>query len=158
MDSSALETAYATFIEMAASGPFAAPANPQKWTAGLIVAHMTVINQLLAATITELLAGRTPTQDNRPAIRETHLRATVAAAGDWPGLIAAVRQSSAVVCALVREVDAETAARPFPVFFQSGEKVAVDASWPFTTLLNAQAQFHLPGHAAQLKALKSSTP
>jgi hypothetical protein len=155
MDSSSLETAYAAFLETAASGPFVAPANPQKWTAELIVAHMVVIDHLLAATITELIAGRTPNHDNRPAIREAHLRAIVAAAGDWPALIALARHSGAVVCALVREVDAETAARPFPVLLQSGETVVVDATWPLPNLLQAQAQMHLPGHARQLQALKS---
>jgi hypothetical protein len=66
-------------IEMAASGPFTAPANEEKWTAALIVAHMAAIDYLLAATISELLAGRTPLHDNRPAIRAPHLRAIVAA-------------------------------------------------------------------------------
>lgn len=154
MDSSSLETAYAAFHEMAASGPFAPPPNPQKWTAELIVAHMVAIDQLLAATLSELLAGRAPTYDNRPSIREPHLRAIVAAAGDWPGLIATARQSAAVVCALVREVDAETAARPFPVFLQSGETVVGDETLPLPTLLHGHVQMHLPGHTRQLEALK----
>lgn len=124
-------------------------------TAELIVAHMVAIDSLLAATISELLAGRTPTHDNRPAIREPHLRAIVAATGGCPGLIAAVRQSSAVVCALVREVDQEIASRPFPVFLQSGETVAIDTPWPLTTLLDAHANMHLPGHTRQLEALKA---
>lgn len=155
MDVRSLQSAYAAFIETAASGPFAAPANPEKWTAELIVAHIAVIDYLTAATISELLAGRTPSHDNRPAIRAPHLRAIVAAAADWPGLIATVRQSSAVVCALAGEVDPETAARPFPVFLQSGETVAGDAPMSLTELLQAQAELHLPGHREQLRALKS---
>ncbi|HWI60934.1 MAG TPA: hypothetical protein VNT75_03750 [Symbiobacteriaceae bacterium] len=155
MDSSSLEKAYAAFLEMAGSGPFTAPANPQKWTAELNVAHMVVIDHLLAATISELLAGRTPNHDNRPSIRDAHLREIVAAAGDLPTLIALARQSSAVVCALVREVDAETAERPFPILLQSGEKVVVDTTWSLATLVGAQAQLHLPGHTRAIEALKA---
>jgi hypothetical protein len=156
MDVGSLQTAYAAFIEIAASGPFATPANPEKWTAEMIVAHIAVIDYQMAATISELLAGRIPTHDNRAAIRAPHLRAIEAAAGDWPGLIATVRQSSAVVCALAGEVDADTAAKPFPTLLQSGEKVVFDGEMTLTfLLLQAQAQMHLPGHMKQLAALKS---
>jgi hypothetical protein len=156
MDVRSLQTAYASFIEMAASGPFNAPANPEKWTAEMIVAHIAAIDYQMADTISELLAGRTPSHENRAAIRAPHLRAIVAAAGDWPGLITTVRQSSAVVCTLASEVDADTADKPFPALLQSGEKIVFDAPMSLNfLLLKAQAQMHLPGHTEQLRALKS---
>lgn len=154
MDLTALRSAYAAFIEAAETGPFVLPANPEKWTAEQIVAHMVIINQLLAAAMSELLAGRPPSFDNRPAIRAPHLRAIVAAAGDWPGLIALVRQSSAVVCQLAEEVEAETATRPFPVLLQTGETIVCDAPLTLAQILETQTNLHLPGHRAQLEALK----
>lgn len=155
MDSKGLEAAYSSFLDLAASGPFVAPGTPQKWTAELIVAHMIVIDHLLAAAITELLAGETPRYDNRPAIREVHLRAFVAAAGDWSGLLTAARLSSNVVCSLVREIDQAAASRPIPVLLQSGEQIVCDSTMAFADLLDAQTKLHLPGHAQQLQALKA---
>lgn len=152
METSSLQTAYAAFLE-AASSRFVKPADSAKWSAELIVAHIIAIDQLLAATVSELLAGRAPQMDNRPAIREPHLRAIAAAAGDLTGLIALARQSSAVVCTLVKEVDAATADRPFPVRFQSGEDVLVDQPLSLATLIEVQAHQHLPGHMRQLQAL-----
>lgn len=155
MDSKSLAIAYADFYEMAASGPFSAPATPQKWTAEQIVAHIIVIDHLLAATISELRAGRTPNHDNRPAIRDAYLQTIAKTAGDLPTLIALARHGSAVVCDLVRQVDAETAAQPFPILLQSGERIVVDTMMPLTQLVEAQAKLHLPGHLRQLQGLKA---
>jgi hypothetical protein len=157
MDVSSLQTAYAEFIEMASSGRFAAPENQERWTAELIVAHIAAIDYLLVASISGLLAGRTPDHNNLAAIRAPLLGAIVAAAGDWPGLIDTVRKSSAVVCALASQVDEETAARPFPTLFQSGEKVVFDGAMTLAQLVSGQVKHHLPGHLERLRALKSSS-
>lgn len=154
METSALLAAYESFLEMAGSGPFDAPANPHKWTAEQIVAHIVANDQLMSATITELLEGRTPNHDNRPAIRDRHVRAIVAAVGEMEALMAAVRQSSAVLCELVRQVDTETATRPFPVFLQSGQMIGVDGPWTLDKIIEVHALKHLPGHTQQLQALK----
>lgn len=154
MDGQALRAAYAAFHATAASGPFRAPASPHKWSADYIVAHMVAIDHLLGATIAEVLAGRSPSHDNRPAIRTPHLRSIVAAT-DRAGLLAAARLSASVVCALVDDLSDEAAGRPLPLFLQSGDAVVFDGAMPLAQLLDAQARMHLPGHTRQIEALRA---
>jgi hypothetical protein len=153
-DTSALDDAYARFYEIADPGLFSQPADAAKWPADFIVAHVVVNDQLLAATLTEVLEGRTPRHDNQPAIRSRHLEAVVRATADWPDLIRVARQHSAVVRSLAAQMGPDLASCVLPVFIRSGEQVRFDGDMPLAVLLEGQAQRHLPGHGAQLIALR----
>jgi hypothetical protein len=154
VDTSALDDAYARFYEIAESGPFSQPADAAKWTADFIVAHIVLNDQLLAATLTEVLEGRTPRHDNQPAIRSRHLEAVVRATADWPDLIRVARQHSAVVRSLAAQVGPDLASSVLAVFIRSGDQVRFDGDMPLAALLEGQAKRHLPGHGSQLTALR----
>jgi hypothetical protein len=154
VDTTTLDSAYARFYEIAQAGRFNRPADEAKWPAECIVAHIVATDQLLAATLTEVLEGRAPHHDNRPGIRTRHLEAIVSATADWPGLTRLARQSGAAVRSLVAEVGPDHLARVLPVFLQSGDQVLFDGEMALGTLLEAQAERHVPGHASQLAALR----
>jgi hypothetical protein len=154
MDVTRLEAAYAGFLEAAASGPFREPEG--SWPAELVVAHVSANDRLIAAHISEVLAGEEPAYDNRPATREDLLRSIVLRAGGFEGLLRESRHTSGRVLSLASQVGSELLAARFRVYILDGETVQVDEAVPIPALVAVQVRVHLPAHTEELLRLRAS--
>ena len=153
MDSSALRAGYKEFLAEARAGGFGTPP-PGEWTAEQVLAHIGS-NDLRIADVLDSVASGTLTRfDNLRVIDASHLDAYVARHGDADALIAAIEESSAQVCDSVDRLDSELAAVPVPAKIVDAGHTVVEGPTPLGQLLTMQAGFHLPAHAAQLRALR----
>ncbi len=59
-----------------------------------------------------------------------------------------------MLCALIDRLDAEQLATQVRCHLVDGGQVVLDGPMPWSTLLEIQAQRHVPGHTAQLRALR----
>lgn len=149
MEIAKLKHTYDDLLATANEGHFHSPSD-KEWPAERILSHVIVVNRLLAAASSELLAGRTPVLDNHPAQSAAYLDAIYAAAGSWAELVRAVDRSSREVLALAAQLGDEHLATAIPANLVDGGKVVMDGPVPFGGILGAG---HASGHAEQLRSL-----
>jgi DinB superfamily len=149
MEIAKLKHTYDDLLGVANEGHFRSPSD-KEWPAERILAHVIVVNRLLAAASSELLAGRTPVLDNHPAQSAAYLDAIYSAAGSWAELVREVDRSSREVLALAAQLGDEHLAAAIPANLVDGGKVVVDGPVPFGRILGAG---HAGGHAEQLRSL-----
>lgn len=153
MDTTELEGAYRSLLDVARGGGFAAPADRQHWGPELQLAHVVATDRLLAAATAAVLAGQPAPYDNSAAGSEPYLEAVARAAGDWDGLVAEVRRCGLELVLLARQLDDDCAATPVPTRLVDGDQVRVEAPMPWSGVLATHAQVDLPDRRARLEAL-----
>jgi hypothetical protein len=153
MDTASLESAYRRILEGAEAGPFSDPPAGE-WDAAMVLAHVTVNDDLLLEATRSVLAGLPGVSyDNGRAVDEDHLRQQAAAG--LASLIDRLQTSSHNLIDAVRQLDHERAAVQIPVHLADGGHVVVDQPMPIGRLLDIHAEVHLPSHLSQMEALRS---
>ena len=158
MDTSELEAAYRSVLDLAASGAGDGPGAPdagdgEAWRPGDVLAHLVLNDRLLARAVRSVLAGTAQPYDNLDAIDVAELRSLTRDLGDTAGLIGGLEASSRELMDLAGRLDEAQAATPVPVRILDGDQLVVDNPLPVRSLLNIQARRHLPMHQAQLSEL-----
>jgi hypothetical protein len=156
MDTSELEAAYRSVLDLAArgAGPEAAGAGDgEAWGPDDVLAHLVLNDRLLARAVRSVVDGTALPYDNLDAIDVAGLRALTEDLGDIAGLIGGLEASSRELMDLAGRLDEAQAATPVPVRILDGDQLVVDSPLPVRSLLNIQARRHLPMHKAQLSEL-----
>jgi hypothetical protein len=160
MDTSELEAAYRSVLDLAARGagdgpgPGAAgPGGGEAWGPDDVLAHLVLNDRLLARAVRSVLDGDAQPYDNLDAIGQAELRALGRDLGDTAGLIGGLEASSRELLGLAGRLDEAQAATPVPVRILDGDQLRVDNPLPVRSLLNIQARRHLPMHEEQLREL-----
>jgi hypothetical protein len=157
MDTSELEAAYRSVLDLAARAPDRpeppGPAGDQAWGPGDVLAHLIVNDRLLTRAVRSVLEGTAAPYDNADAVELAELRALGEGFGGPAGLIGGLEASSRELLELAGHLDEAQAATPVPVHILDGDQVRVDQPLPVAGLLRIQARRHLPMHQAQLGEL-----
>ena len=168
MDTSELEAAYRSVLDLAARGAGASGAGPagppgagdgpgagggEAWGPDDVLAHLILNDRLLARAVRSVLDGTAQPYDNLDAIDVAELRALTRDLGDTAGLIRGLEASSRELVELAGRLDEAQAAIPVPVRILDGDQLVVDNPLPVRSLLNLQSRRHLPMHQAQLSEL-----
>jgi hypothetical protein len=154
MDTTALESAYRTLLDLAAPGGFRPPADATGPTAEVVLAGCVATDRLLAATTADVLAGRPARYDSSAAGDRVWLELIGRAAGGHDPLVATVRQAGLELVLLARRLDEARARTPVPTRIVDGEVVRVDAPLTWVATLTAHDEVHLPERIAALRALR----
>ena len=168
MDTSELEAAYRSVLDLAArgAGPGAPGAGPQAagagdgaaWGPDDVLAHLVLNDRLLARAVRSVLDGTAQPYDNLDAIDVSGLRALTEDLGDTAALIGGLEASSRELMDLAGRLDEDQEATPVPVRILDGDQLVVDNPLPVRSLLNIQARRHLPIHEEQLRELLEPPP
>jgi len=160
MDTSELEAAYRSVLDLAARAAGAGPGpgsagagDGEAWRPDDVLAHLVLNDRLLARAVRSVLDGTAQPYDNLDAIELGELRALTRDLGDTAGLIGGLEASSREVVELAGRLDEARAATAVPVRILDGDQLRVDGPLPVASLLNIQARRHLPMHEAQLGEL-----
>ena len=156
MDTSELEAAYRSVLDLAARGPKSGSPGPgggEAWGPDDVLAHLVLNDRLLARAVRSVLDGTAQPYDNLDAIDVAELRSLTGDLGDTAGLIGGLESSSRELMDLAGRLDEAQAATPVPVRILDGDQLVVDNPLPVRSLLNIQARRHLPMHQAQLSEL-----
>jgi hypothetical protein len=172
MDTSELEAAYRSVLDLAARGAGPSGAGPsgagaaagagpeaagsgdgEAWGPDDVLAHLVLNDRLLARAVRSVLDGTAQPYDNLDAIDVAELRTLTEDLGDTAGLIGGLEASSRELMDLAGRLDEAQGATPVPVRILDGDQLVVDNPLPVRSLLNIQARRHLPMHLAQLSEL-----
>ena len=165
MDTSELEAAYRSVLDLAARGARAgSPGSPgagsgsgagdgEAWEPDDVLAHLVLNDRLLARAVRSVLDGNAQPYDNLDAIEPARLRELTGGLGDSAGLIGELESSSRELMDLAGRLDEAQAATEVPVRIVDGDRLFVDNPLPVGRLLDIQARRHLPMHEAQLSEL-----
>jgi hypothetical protein len=158
MDTTDLEAAYRSVLDLAARGTGDGPGAPdagsgEAWRPDDVLAHLVLNDRLLARAVRSVLDGTAQPYDNLDAIDVAELRSLTRDLGDTAGLIGGLESSSRELLDLAGRLDEAQAATPVPVRILDGDQLVVDNPLPVRSLLNIQARRHLPMHEAQLREL-----
>jgi hypothetical protein len=150
-----LRHAYADFLAAAQRAPGAAPLAPSQggWSAEMVLAHVVVGDRLIAEAAGRVMSGTPTSFDNFASQSEPYLQAIVQAAGGWPGLLAAVRQTGDELIALANQMTDAQANTPIACQIVSDDSVVFDATVPLANLVRVPVDVHLNMHTRQLAAL-----
>jgi hypothetical protein len=152
MDTQALRSAYDGLLAVAQAGDFHDPP-PHQWSAAEVLAHVATNDQLLTEVTRQVAAGHMLSYDNAPAIAESHLR-RLAEQLSWDELIAEVRRRADLLIEAVDALDSAHAETLVDSRIVDAGQVRVDDAVPWSRLLLAQSQTHIPMHTRQLAALR----
>jgi hypothetical protein len=154
MDTSELEAAYRSVLDLAARGTGASGAGGgEAWGPDDVLAHLILNDRLLARAVRSVLDGTAQPYDNLDAIDVAELRTLTRDLGDTAGLIGGLEASSRELVDLAGRLDEAQGATPVPVRILDGDELRVDRPLPVASLLNLQSRRHLPMHEAQLSEL-----
>jgi hypothetical protein len=156
MDTSELEAAYRSVLDLAARAAGDGPAGAgdgEAWGPDDVLAHLVLNDRLLARAVRSVLDGDAQPYDNLDAIELAELRALTQDLGDTAGLIDGLEASSQELVDLAGRLDEAQAATPVLVRILDGDQLRVDGPLPVAGLLNIQARRHLPMHEDQLREL-----
>jgi hypothetical protein len=153
VDASAVRAAYARLLD-AAGVARGAPVDGDEWRPELVLAHAIVADRLLAGAAARVLADGQATFDSRACHSQPYLEAIVEAAGDWDGLVEAVRRGGAELAATVERIEPEHAASVVQARFLDADGIVVDSPIELADLVTASVSDHLPGHTQQLRSYR----
>src|SRR5579864_504885 len=125
--------AYADFIDAAQRGHFQRPTQPG-WDAEMVLAHVIVGDRLIAEAAAKVITGAPVHFDNLASQSEPYLRAVVAAAGDWQGLVATLKRGGEELAGVIDSLTPEQLATPIPCRIVSDNAVVIDAPFPLQHL------------------------
>jgi hypothetical protein len=149
MDTSALESAYRQILDLAEQGEFTDP--DDDWGADMVLAHLTVNDDLLLAAARGVLAHEDVAYDNAGATDDSVLGAQ----GPRPALIDRLQTSSRQLVDVASQLTDGLDAVEIPVKIADGGEVMVEGPMPIGRLLEIHATVHLPSHLEQLQQLRS---
>jgi hypothetical protein len=155
VDASALRAAYARLLDAARTAR-GAPVDGDEWRPELVLAHVIVADRLLAGAVARVLADGQATFDSRACHSEPYLEAIVEAAGDWDGLVEAVRRGGAELAATIERIEPEHAASVVQAHFLNADGIAEDSPMKLAELVTASVSGHLPGHTQQLESYRAA--
>jgi hypothetical protein len=156
LDTSELEAAYRSVLDLAAGSPGPGPpaaGDDQAWGPDDVLAHLIVNDRLLIRAVRSVLEDAARPYDNADAVELAELRALGKELGGTNGLIGELGASSRELLDLAGRLDEVQAAVPLPVRILDGDELRVDHPLPVASLLGIQARRHLPMHEAQLGEL-----
>ncbi|MDN5858108.1 MAG: hypothetical protein L0H84_05740 [Pseudonocardia sp.] len=159
VDTPALAAAYQALLDTAdivaaADGtPRAAPTG--EWTADQVLAHVSLVTAVTIAAVATVAAGSNTTYDNRIALDAWTIDRAITLAGGTTGLHRRIRQQGRALCTLAATASRAELDTPVPTLLLSGDAVLVDQNVPLEDLLTGLADTELPGHTAQLRALRA---
>jgi hypothetical protein len=156
MQTDDLRRAYADFLTAAERGPGALPPPTAGWSAEMVLAHVAVGDRTIAEAAGRVMAGTPTSYDNLASQSAPYLQSVVEAAGDWQGLLHAVRVAGDELIALAAHMTEEQANTPIACKIVSDNAVVLDATVPLSNLVRVPADMHLRMHAQQLTALAES--
>jgi hypothetical protein len=140
----------------AAAAARGAPVAGDEWRPELVLAHVMVADRLVAGAVARVLADGEATFDSRGSHSEPYLQAIIDAAGDWDGLVDAVRRGGAELAAVVERIEPEDAARVVQARYLNAEGVVVDSRIELAEVVTASVSDHLPGHIEQLESYQAA--
>jgi hypothetical protein len=152
-DPAPLRAAFGALLDAAADADRAVAPPPGEWTAGQVLAHVSVVTAATTAAVCAVAAGTNATLDNRAAQDAWTLRRVLARAGGPGGLAARLRGQGDALCALAAALGEEELDTPVPALLLSGGELVVDRPLALRDLVAGLAAAELPGHTAQLRAL-----
>lgn len=155
MDASELRAAYARFLA-AAGAARGVPIDGDEWRPELVMAHVIVADRLVAVAAARMLADGQASFDSRASHSESYLEAIVEAAGDWDGLVEAVRRGGEELAAIIERIEPEHAASLVQARFLNADGIAVDSPVKLADLVTAPVSDHLPGHRRQLESYRAA--
>jgi hypothetical protein len=155
VDASTLRAAYARLLD-AARAARGAPVDSDEWRPELVLAHVIVADRLVAGAVARVLADSQATFDSRACQSEPYLEAIVEAAGDWDGLVEAVRRGGAELAATVERIEPEHAGNVVQTRSLNADGIVVDSPMKLAELVTASVSDHLPGHTQQLESYRSA--
>ncbi len=147
-----MDDAYADFIAELEAGGFGEPVDGG-WTAEQIAAHVARNHEALIVATDAVLAGDEVSFNNDEQCRTQELDAY---ARDY-GSLRGIADRIAVTAVTLREQAARLDERGLvevPVHLRDGDRVLIEAPMPWAKLLEIDATVHVPGHLAQLRALR----
>ena len=150
MNTDALRSNYQALVDAATAGDFGPPP-ADEWNAEQIIAHLTANDDLLAATTTDVLAGRPTSLRQRARDRYRSVVGARRRMRRPRGLIERLRTTSTRLVDLAEQIDDDLGATMLPVHILDGTIVQVDQPLPIAALFGAQALVHLPAHLQQLR-------
>jgi hypothetical protein len=110
---------------------------------------------VLAAVTRALLAGRETSLENVVSTDESVLDRWVGRHVTMDALVTAGRERSEHLVALLTRLDERAAQTPVPARLAHAGTVVVDEPLPWARIVALQLGGHLPGHTAQLRALRT---
>lgn len=157
MDTTPLHEGFRTLLDAAATVAKTAP-DPVppagEWSAGQILAHVSIVNAATISTVSAISAGTHASYDNRVSQDDWTLAHVIDVAGGNEGLRERIRAQGEALCALVgstlSEAELDT---PVPTRLVSKDTILVDQPMPLRDIITGLADTELPGHASQLRAL-----
>jgi hypothetical protein len=151
MDTASLESAYQSLLDVAEHGEFGAGPD-DGWDAEMVLAHVTVNDDLLLAAGRAVLAHAPDVSyDNAAAVDEANLRGQ----GPLSALIDRLQTSGQQLCDVAAQLTGGLDEVLVPVHIVDGGQVVVDQPMPIGRLLQIHATVHLPSHLSQLEQLRA---
>jgi hypothetical protein len=151
VDASALRAGYARFLD-AARAARDVRVGGDEWRPELVLAHVIVADRLVAGAVARVLAGGEASFDSRACQSVPYLEAIVEAAGDWDGLVDAVRGCGAELAATIERIGPEHGASVVQTRSLDAGGAVVDGPVQLAELVTAAVSDHLPGHTQQLES------
>ena len=99
-------------------------------------------------------AGQPATFNNDVVIQEDGLTAAAAKLGSRGALLTQLRESSAAIIELARNLHEATAGILVPTKIRNGAEMAVDQPIPLAAIFQSQALVHLVMHRSDIEALR----
>jgi hypothetical protein len=159
MDTSALRAAYDDLLDAAReAGPCPGRTDGAGWGTPTVLAHVAQNDLLILAHIRGALDDTHPAYDNSSVVDAGAMDSVAAAAGSFDELLETAAERAAEVVELAGSLDEGTLSRDHPTRIVSGDDVMVDGPLPLAGFLSAQANVHLPMHAAQIRAIAALEP
>jgi DinB family protein len=156
MDTTPLRDAYRALLDAAdATADADTTPPPGEWDVDQVLAHVSLVGAATLAAAARVAAGERPAYDNRIAHDPWMIGRAIALAGGRPGLRERIRGQGEALRALCAaglsdaELDTEV-----PSLLLSHGEVLVDRPLPLRDILTGLAGVELPGHTAQLLALR----
>ncbi|MBD0735833.1 hypothetical protein [Streptomyces sp. CBMA29] len=164
-DTDPLRDAYRALLDAAAtvadSGDARRTPPPGEWDGDQILAHVSLVSALTVTAVSHVTSGASATYDNRMAQDSWTLRRVIERAGGNAGLRNRIRLQADALRALsgadpscgpvLSEDELDTLV---PTLLLSNGAVQVDRPVPLRDLVAGLAAQELPGHTAQLLALR----
>jgi hypothetical protein len=154
MDTAPLRDAYRALLDAADTVDAGAAPPPGEWNADQILAHVSLVNAATLAAASCVAAGANTTYDNRTASDTWTIDRVIALAGGGGGLRERIRLQGEALCTLGPTLSEAELDRPVPALLLSGGTVLVDQPMALRDIITGLAQGELPGHTAQLLALR----
>jgi hypothetical protein len=154
VDTTPLRHAFDALLQTADSlgTPLAGP--PGEWGDEQILAHVCLVTATAAAVLSGIAAGTRPTYDSRLTQDSWTIGRVIALAGDRAGLGERLRRHGDALCALASTLSEAELDTAVPALLVSNGAVMLDQPLTPRDILTGLAGTELPGHDAQLRALR----